>query len=163
MPLRDRELYLAYLRAYRLKRGMKPRVPRVSPICAGCGKVLGPRGVKYCSLRCQHEAQFRGYISRWISGEISGGSVASVSDTVRRYLMQVGGEQCSACGWNKRNPVTGKVPLDIDHINGNYADHSPGNLCLLCPNCHALTPTYKALNRGNGRPYAIVRREQSNK
>lgn len=25
------------------------------------------------------------------------------------------------------------------------------NLILLCPNCHSLTPTYKALNKGNGR------------
>jgi len=24
---------------------------------------------------------------------------------------------------------------------------------LLCPNCHAQTPTYKSKNRGNGRAY----------
>ena len=50
------------------------------------------------------------------------------------------------------------MPLEIDHVNGNYADNSPANLRLLCPNCHALTPTFKGLNRGNGRPYAVVRR-----
>lgn len=99
------------------------------------------------------------YIAQWLAGEIAGGSIASVSHAVRRYLLQERGERCSLCGWSERHPITGRVPLDIDHINGNYADHRPENLRLLCPNCHALTPTYKALNRGNGRPYAIVRRK----
>jgi hypothetical protein len=51
------------------------------------------------------------------------------------------------------------VPLDIDHINGSYIDNSPSNVRLLCPSCHALTPTYKGLNRGNGRPWTMVRRQ----
>ena len=80
------------------------------------------------------------------------GSVALVSKYVRRFLIEQGGEQCSVCGWHERNPRTGRVPLDVDHIDGNYADNSPANVRLLCPNCHALTPTYKGMNRGRGDP-----------
>lgn len=34
---------------------------------------------------------------------------------------------------------------------GNYLNNSEDNLDLICPNCHSLTPTYRALNIGNGR------------
>jgi RNase P subunit RPR2 len=82
-----------------------------------------------------------------------------VSDHVRRYLIEQGGERCSRCGWHERHPITGRVPLEIDHLDGNYANNSLSNVRLLCPNCHALTPTYRALNKGNGRPWAMVRRQ----
>ena len=40
----------------------------------------------------------------------------------------------------------------VDHIvpHAILADDSPDNLQALCPNCHSLTPNYKALNKGNG-------------
>jgi HNH endonuclease len=81
-----------------------------------------------------------------------------VSRHIRRYLLEIGGEQCSRCGWSERHAITGRVPLEMDHLNGNYADNRLQNLRLLCPSCHALTPNFKALNKGKGRPYAIVRR-----
>lgn len=55
------------------------------------------------------------------------------------------------CGWSKINPTTGKVPIQLEHIDGNSENNSLDNLKLLCPNCHSLTSTYGALNKGNGR------------
>jgi predicted HNH restriction endonuclease len=49
------------------------------------------------------------------------------------------------------NPYTGKIPLEIEHIDGNYMNNDENNLDLICPNCHSLTGTYKSLNLGHGR------------
>ena len=59
--------------------------------------------------------------------------------------------RCARCGWSEVNPVIGRSPLEIDHIDGNAYNNVENNLILLCPNCHALTPTYKNLNKGRGR------------
>jgi predicted HNH restriction endonuclease len=77
----------------------------------------------------------------------------TVSNYVRRFLVENFGEKCFLCGWDEVNPYTGKIPVEVDHIDADWKNNSPENLRLLCPNCHSLTDTYKALNRGKGRSW----------
>ena len=39
------------------------------------------------------------------------------------------------------------IPLELDHIDGNNRNNLLTNLRLLCPNCHAQTPTYRGRNK----------------
>lgn len=54
--------------------------------------------------------------------------------------------KCQNCGcdgtWLSRD-----IALEVDHINGNNSDNRIENLRYLCPNCHALTKTYRGRNK----------------
>lgn len=39
------------------------------------------------------------------------------------------------------------IPLELEHIDGNSSNHLFDNLTLLCPNCHALTDSYRGKNK----------------
>lgn len=106
----------------------------------------------FCDHSCYDMLQYRNYITRWKSG-LESGIVGKLwlSDFIKRFLKEKYDNKCAVCGWNKLNPYTSKVPLEIHHIDGNYKNNDESNLTLLCPNCHSLTPNYKALNSGSGR------------
>jgi len=61
----------------------------------------------------------------------------------RQAVFEAKGRKCEKCGWSKTNPNSGKIPVEINHKNGNNKDWSPENVEILCPNCHSLTPKYK--------------------
>lgn len=77
---------------------------------------------------------------------------SGISSHIRRYMFEKYESKCCKCGWGKVNQFTGNIPLEVEHIDGRHTNNIENNLLLLCPNCHSLTDTYKALNRGNGRP-----------
>ena len=121
-------------------------------ICLNCGKDISSR--KYCSPKCQQEHAQKLWEEKWIRGEVSGNDNSSWidhSDRVRTYLFKKYNNKCSKCGWGEVNPFTGRIPLEVEHIDGNANNTTPDNVTLLCPNCHSLTSTYRGANRGKGR------------
>lgn len=124
--------------------------------CINCGRELTNNKVynKYCSHTCQHEYQYKQYIGKWKQEEETGTQGKyDVSEHIRRYLFDKYNSSCQLCGWNRVNPKSGKVPLQIHHIDGNCLNNKEENLQLLCPNCHSLTETYGSLNQESSRIY----------
>lgn len=71
----------------------------------------------------------------------------STYDLKRRLLAQGLFEaRCVHCGLAEWRG--GNIPLELDHIDGDRTNNELQNLRLLCPNCHAMTPTYRAKNKG---------------
>ena len=117
--------------------------------CLNCNKEI--KIGKYCSNKCQGELKSRIVVENWLNGKDKGYKAGfRIKTAVRNYILEKYNFQCSECGWDKINPVTGNSPLEIDHIDGNCENCKEDNLRVLCPNCHSLTPTWKALNKGNG-------------
>jgi len=108
--------------------------------CISCENEISSKN-KFCSISCQHNMNRKKAV---LNNEAS-------SRTSKSYLIKLHGAKCMECGWDKINPYTNKVPIELEHIDGNSENNELSNLKLLCPNCHSLTPTYKALNKGNGR------------
>lgn len=128
--------------------------------CLVCGKKPKRSSYKYCSNKCQCTYQYREYIKKWKLGLVNGdrGKVAkNMSRYVIRYLTERYGNKCSLCGWDKKHPLTGKVPLEVDHINGNADDNKEENLRLVCPNCHSLSLSFRNLNKGKGRSWRTLK------
>lgn len=118
--------------------------------CTCCGKELTneQRHNMYCSQECANIAKKQKKINAWLSGEETGNCQnGQLSKTIRNYLLEKANYQCELCGWNKVNPITNKAPLEIHHIDGDYENNKLENLQVLCPNCHSLTPNFKALNK----------------
>jgi hypothetical protein len=73
------------------------------------------------------------------------------SHALRRRLItaKIFEHRCSRCLLTEW--LGGPIPLELEHKNGRRDDNRLSNLCLLCPNCHALTSTYRGRNQKRGR------------
>ncbi|WP_098898792.1 HNH endonuclease signature motif containing protein [Streptomyces sp. st77] len=68
-------------------------------------------------------------------------------ERLKRAMIALGAtELCALCStgpiWRGR-----PLPLEVDHIDGNWRNNQQQNLRLLCPNCHSTTDMY----RGRGK------------
>ena len=71
----------------------------------------------------------------------------ATSGTIRRRLIAAGLKpaHCEECGLAEWRGA--RLPLCLDHINGDHIDNRLENLRILCPNCHAITDTWCGRNR----------------
>ena len=64
----------------------------------------------------------------------------------RRLILE--GVKLHVCESCRLTEWLGKpIPLELHHVNGNNSDNRLENLLLLCPNCHALTDSYRGKNK----------------
>lgn len=138
--------------AIKLKITLSPRKNKNYGTCINCGDLLSRHNSKFCSHKCQREYEQKEWVRRWKEGKETGiiGEYG-ISPHLKNYLFKKYNNKCAQCGWGEINPYTNKIPLEVEHIDGNYLNNSEENLILLCPNCHSLTATYKGANKGNGR------------
>ena len=124
--------------------------------CLFCKKLLTKKVNKYCSNQCQSDYLYVSYIKNWKAGTTNGSRgivTMNISEHIKKYLVQKYKNRCSICNWSKRNTFSNKIPLEVDHIDGNSDNNIESNLRLICPNCHSLTSNFRNLNKGSGRDW----------
>ena len=117
---------------------------KIEKNCLFCGSIT--TNSKYCNNNCQQAQQ-------WKTSKLD---VSKLTHSrLKKLLIETHGHKCQIC--NLAAWMDQKIPIEMDHIDGNSSNNELSNLRLICPNCHAQTPTYKAKNKGNGR---VFRRER---
>lgn len=111
--------------------------------CDCCGAET--RNPRFCTNQCQRDFEWK-----LRKEEIESSGVFPPSNrVVRRYLIEKKGHTCSICeGVEWRGQ---EMPLEVDHIDGNFENNEVPNLRMVCGNCGMQLPTYKGKNVGNGR------------
>jgi len=134
---------------FKIKDGSYAVKNSIDKNCKFCSKtLLNKERVKtFCNTKCQ-----KSYERIIIYKKIEDGTYEYKSSRkYKDYLIEKYDNKCMKCNWCEINKVTGKVPIQLEHIDGNSNNNNLDNLELLCPNCHSLTETYGYLNKGNGR------------
>lgn len=70
-------------------------------------------------------------------------------DKQKEYLKLECNNTCQSC--NNNEWMGEKIPLEIDHIDGNNSNNLKNNLKVLCANCHGLTENWRGRNKTNKR------------
>ena len=109
----------------------------VQHFCKICNKDSSPRNggtSRYCS-------EHKGLHGRDILFE----DIKS-DETKKKRLIKEYGHRCEICKLTEW--MEERIPLVMDHINGDSDDSSRENLRIICHNCHAQTDTFGGKNKG---------------
>ncbi|MFI5275385.1 MAG: HNH endonuclease signature motif containing protein [Candidatus Saccharimonadales bacterium] len=77
---------------------------------------------------------------------VANGTMQSYSLKKRLFMAGLKTPLCEMCGWAQQ-AQDGRIPVELDHINGDRYDNRLENLRILCPNCHSLQPTHRGKNK----------------
>lgn len=119
--------------------------------CKNCNGTLLNNQSIYCNSVCHNKYKYEEYIKNWKLDLNLGysGKTLQLSNPIRTYMLLKNNNSCQDCGWNKLHPVDNKPLVEIDHIDGDASNCKENNLRVLCPNCHSMTPTFRARNKSS--------------
>ena len=130
----------------------KIKIPR--KLCVFCGK----EGTQeYCSGKCRIKHRWQIDKERWFAGENN-----FTWSYAYKALVEFRGKSCELCGWAEVHLITGNIPTEFHHIDGDNTNNRRNNVQLLCPNCHSLTPNFGSLNKMHERREAKLRGRKPN-
>lgn len=120
-------------------------------ICQECGKTFKSRDAnrKFCSNECSSKYRNKEFLKKWNNRELILNPNSTLPKVIRNFLFEKAHYKCEECGFEGYNRATNNTILQIHHIDGNSGNNIIENLRVLCPNCHAMTENYMALNKGN--------------
>lgn len=118
--------------------------------CEECGKEYKShqKNQKFCSYQCSADNRRKILINKWLIGDGIFNANNGIPQYIRKYLYEKVEFKCEECGFEGYNKATVNTILQIHHIDGNCGNNNITNLKVLCPNCHAMTENYMALNKG---------------
>lgn len=130
--------------------------------CAAKVNNIGRRrhgnAARFCKVCNVHIERTRGdlCIRHRIEAAIVSGERTSPY-SVRKWLLRVRDHRCELCDYVEWRGSP--IPLEVHHVDGDPLNNHPSNLLLICPNCHALTPSFRSKNRGSGRTVKGLRKK----
>ena len=119
--------------------------------CLNCEQPTKGKG-EYCCKECRKEYKQSQLIKKWKNGEISGcDKNGDIREFLKKYLFEKTNYKCEKCGFDEKNPYTGKPIIQIHHIDGDCFNTKEENLQVLCPNHHAMTENFGSRNKNSTR------------
>lgn len=118
--------------------------------CINCDKIISNKNT-YCNYNCQKEYEHKQIFKKIESNSFLLDNKTTEAKWIKKYLISIKGNKCEKCGWCEVHPITGNIPIEMNHIDGDSDNNNLNNVELLCPNCHSLTHNYGSLNKGMGR------------
>lgn len=99
----------------------------------------------YCNQTCYENLVFLNKFIDWYNDD---NFKIKNPYLIKSFIETIYGYKCASCGISTHEGE--RIVLQLEHIDGDHLNNKKENVCLLCPNCHSQTDTYKGKNVGKG-------------